>query len=279
MGSVTVIAVVGATGYLGRSVVLAAADRDWTVVTCSRSGVANAWRDLGSRPLDVVVNCAGAGMDSGERHRGSDLLEANLLVPVSAASLALRTGARLVHIGSAAQQSERLVHESPYVQSKKLASDALRLLGNTDGLNGIELLPHIIYGGENSTGVVDAMVRSIADGKPFALRTPHVQRDFVHLYDVTRAVIAACESGSESWQSVEIGTGEGHTLEEAAAIIGGLAGVDDSWCQDPGPGRVWETDLVADPRPASAALGFSTEIPLEVGLEPIVRKTLRGLQK
>ncbi len=268
--AVTAIAVVGATGYIGRSVCSTARDSGWSVVTCNRSGVVNAWPELSRGSIDAVVNCAGAGMNSQEKLSSVDLLDANLVVPLAAANLALRMGSRLVQIGTAAQQSERLIADSPYVRSKHLASGALRLIAEADGLGVYELKPHIVYGGVDSPGVVNAMVRSIVAGIPFPLRTPNVTRDFIHRDDVARAVVAAIEARAPAWASLEIGTGVGYKLSDVATMIGKLAGASEAWSLDPGPGRPWVEDLVADPRPAMTSLGFSAEIPLRQGLAGMV---------
>lgn len=275
--AVKTIAILGATGYLGRAVCSTVESHGWSVIRCGRGGVADSWSELSHGSVDAVVNCVGTGMNSEDEQSGTSLLEANLQVPLAAARLALRNSARLVQIGSAAQRSERLVAESPYVRSKKLASDALRLIAETDGVSVTELMPHVVFGGRDSPGVVSAMVRSIVAGNPFPLRTPDVRRDFIHRLDASRAVIAAIELAEHPWISVEIGSGDGYMLREVAAIIGELAGTTDTWRSDPGPGRPWVEDLVAEPSEAQTILGFRTEIRLREGLELMVSDAKKEL--
>ncbi len=101
----------------------------------------DAWPELTRGSIDAVVNCAGAGMSSDQELSGMDLLDANLVVPLSAATLALRTDTRFIQIGTAAQRFDRLAADSPYVGSKRLASDALRLIAETDGLDDTRFTP------------------------------------------------------------------------------------------------------------------------------------------
>jgi nucleoside-diphosphate-sugar epimerase len=278
-GLVTVktIAVLGATGYLGTAVCESIETRGWRAIKCDREGAATSWSELSRESVDAVVNCVGAGMNADDNPPAMSLLDANLLVPLAAARFALRSGARLVHIGSAAQRSERLRVESPYVSSKQLASDALRLIAETDGLRVTELKPHVVYGGKNSPGVVGAMVGSIVEGKPFPLRTPEVRRDFVHKKDVSRAVISAIETPEQPWISVEIGSGDGFMLNEVAEMIGGLTGTINAWTRDPGVGRPWVGDLIADPTDAEETLGFRARISLQEGLQVAVSDAQKEL--
>jgi nucleoside-diphosphate-sugar epimerase len=275
VGPVTTVALLGATGNLGRAVSKRVVDHGWTLVEISRGEAVTL-----SAPahLDVVVNCAGAGMDSMRPSTSRDLLHANVVAAISAARLALDSGARLVHLGSAAELASGATQESPYVRSKRMASDALALLAGTDGLRGFELLPHLVYGDPSPVagGVIAAMVRSMSSGEAFGLRTPHLRRDFVHRDDVARAVLAAIEARTSSWETLEIGSGRGHELSEVAEIIGRLLGVDQPWRHEPIHGRTWNEDQVADPGPADERLSFRTEIELMAGLQLLVRQTVEG---
>jgi nucleoside-diphosphate-sugar epimerase len=265
----------GATGNLGRVTATMVLDRRWTLVEIPRSHITTT---AAATHLDVVVNCAGVGMDSMRPTTGSELLDANVVTAISAARLALASGARLVHLGSAAELAAEETQASPYVRSKRMASEALSLLAETDGLVGFELLPHLVYGDPSpaASGVIAAMIRSMSSGEAFGLRTPHLRRDFIHRGDVARAVIAAIDARAESWETLEIGTGHGHELSEVAEIIGGLLVVDKPWRSEPSQGRTWNEDLVADPEPASERLGFRAAIGIGDGLQQLIRESIEG---
>ena len=275
VGPVTTAALLGARGNLGRAVAARLLDRGCNVVEIPRSEVMTA----STQVLDVVVNCAGAGMDSMRPTASSDLLDANVVTALGAARLAISSGARLVHLGSAAELASRATQASAYVRSKRMASDALSMLAETDGLTGFELLPHLVYGdpSPDAGGVIAAMIRSMSSREPFGLRTPHLRRDFVHRDDAARAVVAAAETPTESWETIEIGTGSGHALSEAAEIIGRLLGVDEPWRSDPNEGRTWNDDLVADPAPAVVRLDFRAAMDLDEGLQQLVHQAIRGV--
>ena len=276
VGPVITVALLGATGNLGRAVAAGLLERGCTVVEIPRSEVVS-----GSAPahLDVVVNCAGAGMDSMRPTTSVDLLDANVLTAIRAARLAIGASASLVHLGSAAELASGATQASPYVRSKRMASDALSMLAETDGLIGFELLAHLVYGDRSpgASGVIAAMIRSMSSGEPFGLRTPHLRRDFMHRDDAARAVIAAAGAPTTSWETLEIGTGRGHALSEAAEIVGRLLGVDEPWRSEPNVGRTWNDDLVADPAPAIDRLDFRAEIGLDDGLRELVNHTVRGV--
>jgi UDP-glucose 4-epimerase len=266
----TTVAMLGATGNLGRAIGARLADRAWSLIEIPRP---SDWAVAAEVNVDVVVNCAGAGMDSQRPITSSDLLEANLITAFSAARLAIASGARLVHLGSAAELAPGQTQASPYVRSKRLASDVLSMLAQTDGLMGFELLPHIVYGDPAPTagGVIAAMIQTMSSGEVFGLHTPDLRRDFIHRDDVARAVVAAIETRTKSWETLEIGTGVGHSLSEVAEVLGRLLGVSDPWRSEPSQGRTWSEDLVADPAPARRRLNFHALIGMEDGLEQLVR--------
>jgi nucleoside-diphosphate-sugar epimerase len=251
--------------------------RGWTLIELGRTA---SWSQIDPTGLDAVVNCAGVGMDSSRRCAGTDLIEANVVLAVAAAQMAIMLEIPLIHFGSAAQLSDHLVRTSPYVRSKHLASAALALLAETDGLSGVELLPHIVYGDPlpGSVGVISAMIRTMAAGQAFGLKTPTVRRDFVHRDDVGEAAAAAVEWSPPFWASVEIGTGIGHSLSETAEIIGELLGLRQPWRHDPSPGRDWTDDLIADPLPAMSHLNFRAQRQLNEGLADLVGRAMRGMQ-
>lgn len=275
LGPMTSVALIGASGNIGRAVGATVRMRGWTVVEIGRS---TSWSEVDSSGLDAIVNCAGVGMDSSRSCTGTDLIDANVLLAVAAGQQAVRLKVPLIHFGSAAQLSDHLVRTSPYVRTKHLASASLALLAETDGLTGVELLPHIVYGDPlpGSVGVVSAMIRSITSGRPFGLRTPGVRRDFVHRDDVAHAAVAAVESGHPTWAALEIGTGTGHAMSEVAEIIGELAGATQPWRHDPSPGRDWTDDLIADPLPALRHLGFRAQKQLNEGLADLLGSALKG---
>jgi nucleoside-diphosphate-sugar epimerase len=147
----TSVAVVGASGFVGRHVADALRARNVAVVAVraprlvsSARSVDALIRDLDSyaatavdlatvlSTVDVVINAAGQATAVG----GSDdaLFGANAVLPAVVALAAARVGARFVHVSSAAVQGRRLILDetselapfSPYSASKALGEELLR---------------------------------------------------------------------------------------------------------------------------------------------------------
>jgi nucleoside-diphosphate-sugar epimerase len=211
------VLVFGAGGYLGRNVLdLLRAQSNLLVRTASRSAPAGGLDirlDLADESAlaavldkekpDVVVNCAGAVSGS-----DAELIRANVTGPANLVSALarLRPGARLIHLGSAAEYGiteigvpvrEDMSGEpvGPYGHSK-LAGTQLVVLGRQAGLEALVLRVFNPIGPHAPTGslpgrVVAELRRAIAAGDDIRLGPLGSVRDFVDVRDIAEAVLAS----------------------------------------------------------------------------------------
>ncbi|MFD6418275.1 NAD-dependent epimerase/dehydratase family protein [Streptomyces sp. NPDC060194] len=239
------VLLLGANGYLGRYVAdRLLADPAVQLTALGRGDDADVRFDLASgspgaltRFMDavhpgVVVNCAGA-----TRAAARDLVRHNTVATATVCEAMRRSAcsARLVQIGCAAEYGPSQPGSStaedaiprpggPYGVSKLAATELV--LGSD--LDAIVLRVFSPVGPGTPAGsplgrLAEAMRRAMQSGDgELKLSGLAVQRDFVDVRDVARAVHAASLSAAQG--VVNIGTGRAVKLRDAAAVLARVAG-------------------------------------------------------
>ncbi|MGG8409324.1 NAD-dependent epimerase/dehydratase [Streptomyces sp. 12297] len=250
------VLLIGANGYLGRYVAdRLLADPAVQLTALGRGDDADVRFDLATgspgaltRFLDavhpgVVINCAGT------TRGGARELTRHNTVAVATICESLRRsgcGARLVQLGCAAEYGPSQVGSStaedavprpggPYGVSKLAATELV--LGS--GLDAVVLRVFSPVGPGTPAGsplgrLAEAMRRAMQSGDgELKLGGLGVQRDFVDVRDVARAVHAASLSAAQG--VVNIGTGRAVRLRDAASVLARVAGYGGSLHEIDGP--------------------------------------------
>lgn len=239
------VLLLGAGGYLGRHVAdRLLADPAVQLTALGRSDDADVRFDLSTgspgaltRFLDavhpgVVVDCAGA-----TRGNARDLSRHNTVATATVCESLRRSGcgARLVHLGCAAEYGPSQPGAStgedavprpggPYGVSK-LAATELVLASGLDAVV-LRVFPPLGPGtpaGSPIGRLAEAMRRAMQQGdRELKLGGLGVQRDFVDVRDVARAVHAASLSAAQG--VINIGSGRAVRLREVAYTLARVAG-------------------------------------------------------
>lgn len=239
------VLLLGAGGYLGRFVAdRLLADPAVQLTALGRNDDADVRFDLSTgspgaltRFLDavhpgVVINCAGA-----TRGGARDLTRHNTVSTATICESLRRSGcgARLVHIGCAAEYGTSQAGSStgetavprpggPYGVSKLAATELVL----ASGLDAVVLRVFSPAGPGTPAGsplgrLAESMRRAMQQGdSELKLGGLAVQRDFVDVRDVARAVHAASLSAAQG--VINIGTGRAVRLRDAAAVLARVAG-------------------------------------------------------
>ncbi|WP_165989730.1 NAD-dependent epimerase/dehydratase family protein [Streptomyces sp. YIM 98790] len=264
------VLLLGASGYIGRFVAdRLLADPAVHLTALGRGDDADVRFDLATgspgaltRFLDavhpgVVVNCAGA-----IRGTAAELIRHNTVATATVCESLRRSrcSARLVHIGCAAeygpsQPGSSLTEDAtprpggPYGVSKLAASELV--LGS--GLDAIVLRVFSPTGPGTPAGsplgrLADSLRRAMQHGDTeLKLTGLGVQRDFVDVRDIARAVHAATLSGAQG--VVNIGSGHAVRLREAAVTLSRLSGFTGALHElDAGPASVLPAQRADDGR-------------------------------
>lgn len=245
----TVVAVTGAAGYLGGSVVTAAAEeRSLSVRPIVRSGCA--WlpgevvvvpdlvsgADAAVRGAAAVVHLAGANevvaREEPDRAVGEAFSAARAVAEAcSAHSVRRLVYVSTVHVYGASLQPGMVVDETALPQPRhayaiaRLACEhaVLTYSGATEVVvlrltNGVGAPAHPAV--DRWTLVANDLCRQAARGGPIRLLTPGTQwRDFVALADVARAVLAAASPGPLPPGVYNLGSGRSMTIRDMAELV------------------------------------------------------------
>jgi nucleoside-diphosphate-sugar epimerase len=238
------VAVLGATGSVGRQVCLAFAQQGWEVL-----GVARRWAPhvvdhrfvamdlaatdprriadlLGNGSVNAVVNAAGGWGDTEPEMTYSHvrlvdrLLEAVTLLPQCP---------RLVHIGSVHEYGPvpqgTLLHEelpphpvTPYARTKLAVSQAVLRAAQELAVDGVVLRAANMSGPYPPresflSALVTRLHAARATDQPLELNIAAARRDFVDVRDVAAAIVRAAEA-PVSGRVVNVGRGEAVSISD-----------------------------------------------------------------
>lgn len=252
------VLLLGGTGFIGDALSsrLRAAGAD--VVTASRSARADLPFDATdpasltavlATPFDTVVNLAGAGLTAGTAD--ADVMRAvNTDLPVHLLR-ELAKGPQSTALLHAASSTERVPgqsqDESEYSRTKADGTEALRSAA-PDGTVPVTILTiHNTYGPRQPRKrFIASVTGALRGGQPVALHYPDRVRDFVFIDDVAAALEHSIVTAGSDITEVQVGSGVGTSLRDAALAIARAVGADPALVgTNPSP--------VADPHPVTVS--------------------------
>ena len=165
---------------------------------------------------------------------------------------------------------------SPYAASKVEGERLVRALAQTGGVDAIALRFFNVYGlrqDPNSAyaAVIPRFMTRVAEGKPVTVFSDGLQtRDFVHVSDTARAVIAALDAKDVLGGVIaNVGTGQATTVTELVRLVGAVLGK--PAMVEYQPAREGEVrHSVAATERAAQLIGFRANMSLESGLRTMV---------
>jgi nucleoside-diphosphate-sugar epimerase len=124
----------------------------------------------------------------------------------------------------------------------------------------------VIYGaGATPYMLLVSLMRTLAQGEPFPMTAGEQRRDFIHVDDVAEAVAAVLERRATG--TLNLGSGEGPTVREAAELGAAIAGRPELLRVGALPYRANEVfDYRLDVRALERATGWRARVSLREGL-------------
>ena len=163
--------------------------------------------------------------------------------------------------------------KSPYAATKIAGEAFVQAYGNLYGYRPVILRLFNVYGPRQSkayAGVITEFVKRATLGEPPIIFGDGEQtRDFVHVKDVTRAIIKALDSDNASG-IYNVGSGVAVTINDLAHLILKLAGKEnvEPIHGPPRPGDIKHSQ--ANINRAKKELGYSPSVSLEEGIREIL---------
>jgi dTDP-6-deoxy-L-talose 4-dehydrogenase [NAD(P)+] len=262
------VAVLGATGFIGRAVCATLADRGHALLTVARrepadplpgdfvrfdlteDGPAELAALLGEHRIDVVVNAAGGmwGLTD-EQMVGANVGMVERLLEALAL---MAEPPRLVHLGTVHEYglcpigvslAEDAVPQPSmvYGQLKLRATELIAEAVRTRGLDAVVLrLGNVVGAGQPSHSLLGVMAAKLAAAEEagtsaaLSLQPLTAQRDFVDLQDTVDAVAVAL-APADAPAVLNVGLGRAHSARELVELLIEVSGVPTEITELPAP--------------------------------------------
>lgn len=173
----------------------------------------------------------------------------------------------------AGEDAPAIVPESPYAASKRGAElVASAMLRKTPSLRCPSLRFFTVYGPRQRPEMaITTFLRAILAGKPITVfGDGTMRRDFTHVEDIVRGVLAAAEKAPAGFRPYNLGSGAPVTLNELVEAMGKAASRTPNVEHAPIP--LGDVDATfADISRAREELGWSPRLTLTEGLATVVR--------
>lgn len=234
------VAVLGASGFIGRSVVRLLGESGARVFPISRADVASLDRVFQELRPSITFNLAGYGVDPSQNDEDEAFrVNAGLPPLVAEAAAAWKDpawlGQHLVHCGSAAEYGEAggsLREDGParpatlYGRSKCRGTQQLSSRCVELGLRCVTARLFTVYGpGERAGRLLPALIETARSGRPLRLSAGLQRRDFTYLGDVAEGLLRLGLSPAEGLGIVNLATGRLTTVGEFIQIAAGILGI------------------------------------------------------
>jgi nucleoside-diphosphate-sugar epimerase len=285
---VEVIVLTGANGFIGREVLAQLSTWGGRVVTITRQPL-TAGR---ARPANLISLIAGSA-EYRLQDRPFTLLDcawcpptrqswlphaAQIRALVELVESAGERLERLVGLGSAEEYGSRsgCLREddspmgalSPYGWGKVAARGFFESWAQKSGRPAWWLRPFTVYGeGQQGNMLLAYVQRCFRTGETARCSDGRQRRDFVHVADVARALIAAAAASGSSFRTINVGTGVATPVHETLSRLSELYGASARLELGVIPRRGIEAEeQVADTMRAQTELGWTAQINLVDGL-------------
>jgi UDP-glucose 4-epimerase len=196
---------------------------------------------------------------------------------------------RLVHVSSSevygTARTAPMTEDHPtephtvYGASKLAGECYARAFHRCYGFDAVVLRPFNTYGprshheGDSGEVIPRFVVRALAGQALVVFGDGTQTRDLTHVYDTATAIAGAAAAPGLAGQTLNVGSGREHSVNELAELIRRIVGDDRVAVHhvEPRPGDVLR--LVADSSRAARALGHRSTVSLEAGIRDLIERT------
>lgn len=161
-----------------------------------------------------------------------------------------------------------------YGRTKLIGEDLVREFSVTEDVPAVSARLFNVYGpNETNLHLIPAILDQIESGNSvIELGNLHPKRDFVSVFDVSRAFTSILNSLDNGYRVYNVGTGTAHSVREVVECVDSI--IDGSLEIEQDEERVREVDrpnLLADVQRIHNETGWSPEMDLRTGLKDLLR--------
>lgn len=225
---------------------------------------------------DAVIHLASLVSGSRDVAQVTAMFETNLASTVHVLAATRRVGARVVLAGTMEEpfpgEGVDVAPRSPYAASKWAAAAYARMFGRLWGLEAIVLRPSMVYGpGQRDLSkLVPHTIASLLRGESPRLAGGRRVSDWIHVRDVADAFVAAIGAASPEVPTLDVGSGEMHSVREVVERLVRIVGNDVEPLFGSIPDPPAEAGRTADLDTTAQALAWRASIGLDDGLRDTV---------
>lgn len=278
------ILVTGASGFLGRSLVLALRERGANIIELNRDDgdIANldTFKIANEKKIDHIFHLAGKTFIPDSWDDPLAFYQANVIGTINVLEFCRKKNVPLTYVSAYVygetdklpiSENHLLNPGNPYALTKIAAEDACKFYAKNYNFPITVIRPFNVYGPDQKEFfLIPFIVKQVIDeGNVISVRDLRPRRDYVYLDDLVTALLATLNRVS-SYQAYNIGSGISYGVDEVIEIIQRVAGTQKVVTSE-GSGRMNdESNIVADISEAHLGLGWSPKISFEKGIEKIL---------
>lgn len=232
------IAITGSSGFIGKYLVNALNES----ISCNKLiliDTTNGLNILDKNQLenievfDIIVHLAAKSYVPESFDNPYDFYITNIIGTLNILELCKKNNAKLIYLSSyvygtpdyiPVDEKQTTKAFNPYGQSKIICESLCQGYNRDFGIPVIIFRPFNVYGdGQNQNFLIPSIIKQIIEGeKEIYLKDPYPKRDYIFINDVVSAIIKVLEQGFNSFEILNICSGESYSVKKVTEIINQL---------------------------------------------------------
>ncbi len=227
--------------------------------------------------IDLIIHLANLSYIPASYEEPKRFYETNYLSTLNMLELCKLNGAKLLFFSSymygqpqyqPIDENHPIQAYNPYSQSKVICESLCEGYNRDFNIPVTIFRPFNIYGnGQNPDFLIPTIINQVRKGK-IIIKDDRPKRDYIHVEDITRAIIATIESKNESKmiEKYNLGTGISYSVKEIVEIVQSFFNSDIEYICTHELRQNEVLDTVADISKIKNELNWKPEISLKEGL-------------
>lgn len=281
--SVGTVIVTGASGFIGRALVVRLKSLDFKVVELNHSDgdIADPTLFSDIPKASHVIHLAGRHFVPDSWFEPLDFLRVNLLGTQNIIDHCLKHESKLIFSSAylygvpdynPIAEDHPVNSNNPYALSKYFGEQLIKFFCDYRELNATVLRLFNVYGeGQNTDYLIPSILSQVMTGDDIQVNNLLPSRDYIYIDDVVSSIILAMGT-TRKYDVFNIGSGTSHSVEELIGIIKKVTKSNAKVISKEVYRQNEVMDVVADTRRAREKMGWAPNYTLEQGLHDIWSK-------